>query len=280
MSHSAVIPPLRAGVSSGMTPSLNEDQRLVLPRPQLIVDVPIHPIGVVALMSWIHATVDARRRGVVMYANAHNITLAQENPLYKKVLQDASLVFCDGVGVQWASRLWGTSLPERMTMPDWIVPLMEMAEQQGWHLFFLGGEVGVSDQAATNLVTRYPGLKITTYHGFFDKEGAENQAVLTQINKAQPTLLLVGMGPPRQEFWIHANQSHHCTAVTLAVGNLFDYLAGEQKRGPQWLTTRGGEWLWRLTREPQRLWRRYLLGNPRFLFYVIRYRLTHPPRPR
>ncbi len=280
MSHSAVIPPLRAGVSTVIPPSLTEDQRLVLPRPHCIADVPVHPIGVATLMGWMHATVEARRRGVIMYANAYNITLAQEQSLYKEVLGHATIVFCDGVGVQWSSRLLGNPLPERMTMPDWIAHVLATAEREGWRLFFLGGQPGVAEQATVNVKARYPHLTIASHHGFFNPENNENDAVVALINQEQPTLLLVGMGPPRQELWIHANQPHHNAAVTLAVGNLFDYLAGHQQRGPKWLTTRGGEWLWRLLREPRRLWRRYLLGNPRFLLYVLRHRFTHSSRPR
>lgn len=266
-SYIAESPPLVSTVGSNS---------ISLPAPLRIGGVPVHPIGVDGLLAWIAGVVGHGRRGRVSYANAHNVLLAAENPEYRHALEATEMVFCDGFGVWGASRWVGTPLPERMTMPDWSERLFALADAQSWSLFFLGAEVGIAARAAAHLQQRYPRLTIHTHHGYFQVDNEENEGVLAQINAVNPTLLLVGMGPPRQDLWIHANHLRHTTPLTMAVGCLFDYMAGTKQRGPRWMTKLGGEWLWRLVREPRRLWRRYLLGNPRFVLHILKHR--HPPR--
>lgn len=250
---------------------------LSLPTPIRIGGVAVHPVGVDGLLAWITNMVAHGRRGRVSYANAHNVLVAAENPAYHHALEDTEVVFCDGFGVWGASRWLGTPLPERMTMPDWSERLFALADARGWSLFFLGAEVGIAERAAMLLRQRYPRLTIHTHHGYFNVENDENEAVLARINAAKPTLLLVGMGPPRQDLWIQINHLRHVAPLTMAVGCLFDYMAGTKQRGPRWMTKMGGEWLWRLGREPQRLWRRYLLGNPRFILHILKHRYSIPP---
>lgn len=241
-----------------------------LPAPIDIGGTPVHPTGVDGLLAWMLATVQQGGRGRISYANAHNVLLAKEQPAYRSALAQSDMVFCDGFGVWGASRWLGTPLPERMTLPDWSERLFALANAEGWSLFFLGAEAGIAECAATHLKSRFPRLTIETHHGYFDLNSEENERVLARINAAKPTLLLVGMGPPRQDLWIAANHSRHTTPLTMAVGCLFDYMAGTKARGPRWMTMAGGEWLWRLVREPHRLWRRYLLGNPRFIWHILR----------
>jgi N-acetylglucosaminyldiphosphoundecaprenol N-acetyl-beta-D-mannosaminyltransferase len=249
---------------------------IALPVPIQIGTVAVHPLGVNGLLAWMADIVAQGRRGRVSYANAHNVLLSAEDSTYRAALEATDMVFCDGFGVWGASRWLGTPLPERMTLPDWSEQLFALADAEGWTLFFLGAEAGVAERAAIHLKSRYPRLIINTHHGYFNPTNEENESLLAQINRANPTLLLVGMGPPRQDLWIHANHTRHAVPLTMAVGCLFDYMAGAKQRGPRWMTAAGAEWVWRLVREPQRLWRRYLLGNPRFIWHILTYR--HPTR--
>ncbi|MGH2541763.1 MAG: WecB/TagA/CpsF family glycosyltransferase [Ardenticatenaceae bacterium] len=231
--------------------------------------VPVHPVRLDELLEWMAAVITARKQATVMYANAYMVNLAYSNPAFRDAIHRADLVFCDGHGVRLASLLLGTPLPERLTPPDWIPALATFCAQQDYRLFLLGGRPSVAGHAATRLRTGFSGLQITTHHGYFDPQSVENEAVLWQINATAPDVLLVGMGMPRQERWIIENLPCHSVPVTIAVGALFDYLAGQRARGPRWLTDHGGEWLCRLWFEPRRLWRRYLLGNPRFAWLVL-----------
>ena len=110
-----------------------------------------------------------------------------------------------------------------------------------------------------------------TSHGYFNKEAysAENQAVIESINKSRPNILIVGFGMPMQEKWLNENWQSIDSNIALTGGAVFDYISGELKRGPKWMTEHGLEWLARMLIEPKRLWKRYFIGNPKFLFHVI-----------
>ncbi|MEW6217607.1 MAG: WecB/TagA/CpsF family glycosyltransferase [Candidatus Bipolaricaulota bacterium] len=213
---------------------------------------------------------------MIAYVNAHAVNLAHDLPWFREFLDSCDVVYCDGFGVSLAAWLLGQKVPPRHTPPDWIGDLCKRAEAEGLSMFMLGASPGVADKAADRLREHAPGLKIAgIHHGYFNKvrDGSENLAVVRAINLARPNILLVGFGMPLQEQWILQNREELRVGAILTVGALFDHLAGEVKRAPRWMTDRGLEWLGRLVIEPRRLWRRYLLGNPRFLMRVMAHRI-------
>ena len=217
-----------------------------------------------------------RRGGVVLNANAHCLNLCYGDPALRRFFGAADLVFCDGAGVRVAARVLGLRLPERITYADWLPRLATFAEREVLSLFFLGARPGVAGKAAKRLRRTRPGLEVVgVHHGFFDPSasGPENEAVVAEINAAAPDILLLGLGMPLQERWLRENRRRLDFGVALTGGAVFDYAAGELRRGPRLLTDNGFEWLARLLIEPRRLWRRYLFGNPLFLARVLRQRL-------
>jgi len=175
------------------------------------------------------------------------------------------------------ARILGHHIPERITYADWMWQLAEFSANQGFSLFLLGAEPGVAELAAARLLERYPNLAIAgVHHGYFEKEpcSAETQAVIETINAAKPNILLLGFGMPLQEKWLMENWEAIDTNIALTGGAVFDYISGELKRAPEWLTASGFEWLGRLIIEPRRLWRRYLVGNPIFMWRIVKQRLA------
>jgi N-acetylglucosaminyldiphosphoundecaprenol N-acetyl-beta-D-mannosaminyltransferase len=184
---------------------------------------------------------------------------------YRDILADADIVYCDGAGVVLAARLTGQTIPERMTGADWIEDLCRTAVERDLSLYLLGGASGSVHGAAAVLRRRYPALRIVG-----EKDGYHvGPDMVNEINAQHPDILLVGMGTPRQEKWIAHHRSALDVPVVWAVGGLFDFVSGRIPRGPKCMTQHGLEWLCRLLVEPHRLWRRYLLGNPRFLWRVL-----------
>ncbi|MBA2512052.1 MAG: WecB/TagA/CpsF family glycosyltransferase [Rubrobacter sp.] len=224
-----------------------------------------------------------RRGGVVLNVNVHCLNLCYEDPALRRFFGRADLVFCDGAGVRVAARVLGRRLPERITYADWLPRLATFAEVEGLSLFFLGARPGVAAEAAKRLRAIHPDLKIVgVRHGFFDPatNGPENGVVVAEINAARPDVLLLGLGMPLQERWLMENRHKLDVGVVLTGGAVFDYAAGELRRGPRLLTDNGLEWLARLLIEPRRLWRRYLFGNPMFLARVLLQRLDLRARSR
>jgi N-acetylglucosaminyldiphosphoundecaprenol N-acetyl-beta-D-mannosaminyltransferase len=207
---------------------------------------------------------DGRYR--VMYANAHVLNTAYQDPDLRRILNTANLVYCDGVGVRLGARLTSQCPPERLTGADWIDDLCRACEKNGHTLFILGGEKGVAEQATQVLRARYPGLIVAgTHPGFFN----DGSAVIGAINRARPDILLVGLGTPLQEKWIDQHFGALETPVVWAVGALVDFIAGKVPRAPRWMSDHGFEWLFRLLIEPRRMWRRYLIGNPLFVYRIL-----------
>jgi N-acetylglucosaminyldiphosphoundecaprenol N-acetyl-beta-D-mannosaminyltransferase len=240
-----------------------------------LLGVRVHGYTLPQVLTWITRHIQAEEHITLAYANVHAINLAHSLPWFRDFLNQSDLVFCDGFGVKWGVRLLGHTIPQRFTPPDWLDQLAATAEQHDFRLFFLGARPGVAEQAATRLQQRFPRLQVVgTAHGYFDTTpgSAENEAVIQAINASRPHILIVGLGMPLQEHWIYHNRSRLQANVVLPVGAALDYVAGAVPRGPAWMTNHGMEWLARLLIEPRRLWRRYLLGNPLFLWRVLRQR--------
>jgi N-acetylglucosaminyldiphosphoundecaprenol N-acetyl-beta-D-mannosaminyltransferase len=138
---------------------------------------------------------------------------------------------------------------------------MAGAAENGWRVFYLGSSPGVAEEGAKRLRQTYPELQIQTMHGYFDTnlQSQENDRVLNAIEVYKPHILMVGMGMPRQEYWIQQNLKRLCANVILPAGAAIDYVAGAVPTPPRWAGRFGLEWAFRLTAEPQRLWRRYLV---------------------
>lgn len=223
----------------------------------------------------------AAGKSIIAYANIKTVNLAYEEPWYANFLNRANLVYCDGFGVILGAKLAGLSLNgvHRATCPDWLETLAGECEQGGRSLFLLAGSGETAAQAQKQLSETFPSLKLRVHHGYFEKIGPENDRVIEIVNDFQPDILCVGFGTPLQERWIEANFQRVNTHVFLPVGACVDYYTGLRSRGPTWLTDNGFEWLCRLFTEPQRLWRRYVVGIPLFMLRVLRLRLSLKKQP-
>jgi N-acetylglucosaminyldiphosphoundecaprenol N-acetyl-beta-D-mannosaminyltransferase len=238
----------------------------------LIFDIPIElarPGELLArITGWVGRGGPPRR---VMYVNAHVLNQSRGNPGLRHTLQHADLVYCDGYGVRLAAQALEAAVPYRMTGADWIWDLATLCERAGLSLFLLGSEPGIAATASRRLCRRFPDLRMSgAHHGYFEIGSPHDERVVEHINERRPDILLVGMGTPKQELWVRHNARALDVDVIWTVGALFDYVSGRVPRAPGWLADNGLEWIFRLAIEPQRMWRRYLLGNPVFISRVVR----------
>jgi N-acetylglucosaminyldiphosphoundecaprenol N-acetyl-beta-D-mannosaminyltransferase len=228
------------------------------------------------LLQIIHETLVNKRRLMILSGNVHSFNLAYENEWLRDFFNQADVVRLDGAGLRLGARLLGISTPPRMTWADFAWDLAKFCAEHQFSLFFLGGRPGVAEKAADKLRIPHPSLNIVGInHGYFDKmtDHLENETVIAQINAVRPDILIVGFGMPLQEKWLHENWERLNVKVALTGGAVFDYISGELQRGPKWMTDNGLEWLARLVLEPRRLWRRYIVGNPLFLWRVFKQRV-------
>lgn len=202
-------------------------------------------------------------RIVVANHNLHSLYLCSRDPKLRAFHAAADVTHADGMSMIALARLLGVPLrrDHRVTYVDWMRPLMAAAARGGWRVFALGGQPGVFEQAAARLRASHPGLVLAGAHGFFDpaRDSADSRAVLAQITAFRPNVLLVGMGMPRQEHWVHDHRSALDANAILMAGAAMDYIAGIVPTPPRAAGSAGLEWAWRLAAEPRRLWRRYLV---------------------
>ncbi|MFC1755045.1 exopolysaccharide biosynthesis polyprenyl glycosylphosphotransferase [Thermoproteota archaeon] len=204
----------------------------------------------------------------IVYINADGVNQYLFDKRYKKIVDEADLVYPDGMGVVWASRLSNYPLPERVNAEDFLPDLCKLCVEKGYKLFLLGSKDDVATKAAQNLKKDFKDLQIVgTHHGFFDDE--EESEIINKINFSGTDILLVGMGVPRQEKWIKRNMDKIKAPVLWGVGALLDYYSLSLRMAPDSIKKMGLEWLFRLIREPARLWKRYILGNMLFTFRLF-----------
>jgi exopolysaccharide biosynthesis WecB/TagA/CpsF family protein len=202
----------------------------------------------------------------VAFLNANLSLLSIERPDIKQALTEF-IVLNDGVGIEIANRLLnGSAFPENLNGTDFVPYLLSRARKP-IRMFLLGARQETLRKAVQTIRQRWPRHTVVGHaDGYFSAE--QETSILKSIADAAPDIVLVAMGNPRQELWI-AQNIPHCAPCALGVGALFDLIAGDARRAPRWVRGLRFEWLFRLTLEPCRLWRRYLIGGARFLAYVI-----------
>lgn len=224
-----------------------------------------------------------RRRITVGNHNMHSLYVGRRDERLHRFYEQADLVFVDGMPLIWALRAGGApALREhRLTGLDWLHPLLERTAAGNMRVVHLGGHIDTSERAAGSLRRSHRGLDLHVLDGHFDARpnSQENRAVLADIERLAPDILLVGMGMPRQEMWIQANRDLLSAPVVVAIGGTFSYLGGEQRTPPRWLGRWGLEGAFRLATGPRRLHHRYTIEPivlaPALLRDIVSRRLRH-----
>src|SRR5512140_1111690 len=235
-----------------------------------ILGVRVDAVDKAALLEEIARRITTGRREYLANVNINAINLAQDDQEFRKILNESSVVYCDGEGVRLGARLLGVTLPPRIVLTYWIWELCAFAAEKGFSIFLLGGTPGAAEEAAAAMRKRFAGLRIVgTHHGYFNKEGEESDRVVDLIRHSQPNILFVCFGMPLQEHWTRRNFERLTANVMLFGGSTIEYAAGRKTLAPAWMSRHGLEWFFRLLQEPRRLWRRYLIGNPLFILKVL-----------
>lgn len=215
--------------------------------------------------------VDEKKGGTVFTPNVDHIVMAEHDATFRAAYEAASLSLVDGTPVLWASRALGDALPEKISGSDFAPALLEVAAKKKWRIYLLGGAEGSAEKAAKVLEER--GVKVVGFSSprVTVSASADAHAVIAdEIIRAAPDVILVALGAPKQELFSYAIAERVRPAVLLGVGATIDFLAGAVPRAPAWVSRSGLEWLYRLGREPRRLWRRYLIRDPEFALVVLR----------
>lgn len=219
----------------------------------------------------LEAQIRERRKGYVCLAGVHGVMEAQRSPHLKEIFAKAILVAPDGMPIVWISRQQGFVATQRVFGPDLMANIMGRAEFRNCVHFLCGGENGLADRLREEMLRRFPWVKIAgTYSPpFRPMSNMEEQAFITNVRMLQPDIIWVGISTPKQEKFMARYLPMLDTALMIGVGAAFLFHTGAIRDSPKWVKQSGLQWLHRLLQEPARLWKRYLLNNPTFVFYAF-----------
>lgn len=213
-----------------------------------------------------------KKQRYVCVAATHLVMECQKDTNLLEGVNGAGLVTPDGMPLVWLLRLYGHKQASRVYGPTLMIKLCSLAAQRGWGVYLLGGANGQSQEVVRVLLRQFPNLRIV---GHYDTPVRpirllENQKIVAKINHTSPELVLVGLGCPQQELWMIENRKKLDAPVLIGVGAAFDFLSGRVRQAPEWMQHVGLEWLYRLIREPKRLWYRYTVINATFIWLVLK----------
>ncbi len=237
-----------------------------------LLGLDIHNITMDQALSIMKSHLHAAEQCRVFFVNPDCLNKMISDRQYFSILQQGEYVFPDGIGLTIAGKILGTPLKENINGTDMLPYLCDMAAAEGHSVFLLGGRPGIAEKAAEN-IARTSGVRIAGYaHGYFDHQ-TESQAMVDAINRSGASILLVAFGAPLQEKWITQYRLQLEPQVLMGVGGLFDFYSGTIQRAPRWMREIGLEWVYRILQEPERMWKRYVIGNPLFLYRIIKWKL-------
>jgi len=224
---------------------------------------------------------DGARHYVCIFA-ADSLLKCRDTPHLAAVANAADMTLCDGMPLVFVGRKFAKLDMDRCYGPDVMLRTIEAGCARGLRHFFYGGcDEATVLRLEANLRAKFPSIRIAGHHvpHFRDLTDSERDAVVAAIDASGADIVWVGIGTPRQDYWVSAYRPLLKAPVLVAVGAAFNFHAGTVPQAPRWMMRCGLEWLFRLIAEPRRLWRRYLVGNPRFVLLVLRQWITRRPAP-
>ncbi len=199
--------------------------------------------------------------------NAYILLEASKNELLKKSLAEYSFLFLDGIAIYYALKLMGYKNIFRITGTDLYWHILEYAQNQNKKVYFYGGSYEAKTKIESSINNKFPSLCVS---GYESGDITKSKIVIEKINKLSPDILFVGLGTPNQEYWIMDNKGKIDVPLIISVGSGIEFISGTEKRAPKLLRKYGFEWLYRLICDPRRLWKRYILGVPHFIYLVLK----------
>jgi len=236
-----------------------------------VLGVGVSAVGLQQAVDIIEGWIERGERRYTCVTGVHGIMESQRDERLRHIHNAAGLVTPDGMPLVWLCRLGGMRCVERVYGPDLLLAYCARTQATGRRHFFYGGAPGVAEALAARLQQRFPGLCVAgTYSPpFRPLTPAEDEDVVRRIDAAAADIVWVGLSTPKQERWMHAHVGRLAAPALIGVGAAFDFVSGRKRQAPRWMQRSGLEWSFRLASEPRRLWRRYLVNNPVFLWKVL-----------
>jgi len=241
-----------------------------------VLNVRVHAVQIPDVIDQVQQWIlEGKRSHFIAVTGMHGVTVAYENAQFRHILNTADLVVPDGMPLVWLGRRKGYPLKRRVYGPELMATFCQITGSRYRHYLY-GGMPGVADQLARVLSTKYNTQVVGIYSPpFRPLTQTEQQEVVEHVRSARPDIIWVGISTPKQEQWMYEYRDLLPVPVLIGVGAAFDILSGRVSEAPRWMQENGLQWLHRLLSEPRRLWRRYLVGGSKFVWWVLREEIFH-----
>lgn len=240
-----------------------------------LLNTEIDNISMEEALDRIDAMVQDRKPAYVVTPNLDHIVTIERDAYFREAYAHADLILADGKPLLWIAKARKTPIREKISGSDLFPRLAELAANNGYTMFFLGAGEGIAAQAAEKLKKQYPGLRIAGCYAppiGFEQDRSAVHEIIRRVQTASPDILVVGLGTPKQEKFLYRYYKQMEVPVSLGLGASFDFIAGNRKRAPRWMSEHGLEWLYRTLQEPKRLAGRYIKDAVCILPILIKYR--------
>lgn len=216
-----------------------------------------------------------RKIGQVITPNVDQICRIEWDSYFKKICENSELLLVDGHPLLWIAKLYKKPFKEKICGSDLVPELCEFASKRGYSVFFLGAAPGVAERATKKLKSQYKNLNVAGYYSpkkGFEKDINELNKINEILFNSKADMLFVGMGVPKQDIFIYENMMKYKIPMSFSIGGTIDFIAGEQKRAPKWISRIGFEWLYRFAQNPKKMFKRYLIDDLKIIKLYFKYR--------
>ena len=242
---------------------------------QALLNTYINNLTMSETVEAIEKMIEEERKSYVVAINVDVVMKIESDSYLKEIVDNADMVLVDGKPLVWISKLYGKPLKAKISGSDLVPLLCEVSAQKGYRMFIIGGKDGIAEQAKKRLEEKYPDIEIVGTYAppmGFEKDKKELNKINDMISEVKPDLLITCFGCPKQEKWIYENINKYDAKVSVCAGATVDFLAGNVKRAPRWMSEHGLEWFYRFLQEPKRMFRRYFIDGVKIIRLIRKYK--------
>ena len=242
---------------------------------QQMLNIYVNNVDMNEAIRAIDAMIAANKRSYIVAINVDVVMKIEKDSYLKEITDNADMVLVDGKPLIWISKWYKKPIKAKISGSDLVPLLCKHSSQKGYTIFIIGGKDGVAEQARKKLEKKLPEIKIVgTYAPPFDfhKEPRELNRINEMISRVHPDILIVCFGCPKQEKWIYENYQKYNAKVSVCAGATVDFLSGNVKRAPRWMSDHGLEWFYRFIQEPRRMFKRYFIDDIKIVKLIFKYK--------
>lgn len=265
--------PSREGGVEVVVEEQQQQQQQFSPRRYPILNTYVNALTMNETVEAVEGIIERRVPTQHVVINASKINLMESDLCLREIVNTCPLVNADGASILWAAKRLDVPLAERVTGIDLFHRLIELAAEKGYGVYLFGAKEVVVQKVKTILEERYPGIRIVGYrNGYFTE--ADEPSIVEDMASSGADMMFVAFSSPKKEYWVHKYLDQAGVPFVMGVGGSFDIVAGVTERAPRWMQEHGLEWFYRFIQEPRRLWKRYIVGNAKFVILTYRYVLS------